>query len=984
MPQWEVGSPLSFQSFGYTSYKTTEFIAKSDNVIHKLNTNEITVHYPHMDTSHKCTKMLLFNLAEPDWISVPCNKSLLSHNLCYLKIPNYALNSKTQNVTDYSYCLRNHIMLQKKCYIFIWLNSFNTSNLCANFEALPGKKTIIKYLKDLFGSISVINEYPPIIIDNYGNTVHVIKFKHFFNKLNYIHTQVAKYKVSGYLVCSYKKHGISSWANLFHCTKGGYILSENLCDSVIDCPNDRSDEEFCYCQNNSANRTSSNFCKILYFGMKKKVCSNLYYMTVQGTCLKYKSLSHIMFSNSHLSKMNLYGREPESITTKKFICKDGKSIDITYLNDLIFDCGLDGNDEPVLMSLLKYDNYSSCTEPNMIPCMGGHSTCYYLKDICIYKTNKYNNLIPCRTGGHLQNCRNFECSLMFKCVHSYCIPWSYVCDGKWDCPEGNDEMNNPVCINNKACIYLYKCRNTQQRCLHLENLCDGNEDCPFGDDETLCDLKQANCPSECSCLLLAIKCRYFSTLRIARDMQSHFLYVEISNYIDFSLPTFHKSLPNVTIVKLSRNCLVQICFLTSRNLLLFDLGFNCLKIIFRNCFTSLWLLRALHLNDNYIGSVEPGSFYNLSNLRYLNLSNNPLINLPENVFKTLSKLKLFYAVNVSLTDIHIKSLHDSDVKLVITSDYHLCCIAASKTLCQAHKPWYISCSDILPEDKMKVLYISVSNLTIWLNIMSILIHYLTKKSNNAYVGTIISVNVNEILCGIYLAFIWVSDINLKGKFLIKEELWRSGLLCFSAFGLLLWFTILSQLILIFLSLSRLMIVIHPMDTMFKRTESVFKSVLLLCVFSLLVAVSTTLHFKITYGVLPISLCLPFIDPTNSVLLIKIITWVTVITQTVSSVIIMVLHIILVQKVKQSKNFFTKSESDTDHNTLLVVQLIVITVSNIISWFPANVIYIAAMFLSNYPIDLITWTTITVLPINSILNPSVFIITALRTFLKSKK
>ena len=154
----------------------------------------------------------------------------------------------------------------------------------------------------------------------------------------------------------------------------------------------------------------------------------------------------------------------------------------------------------------------------MIPCMEGHPTCYYLKDICIYNTNRYSNLIPCRTGGHLQNCRNFVCNLMFKCVDSYCIPWSYICDGKWDCPEGDDELNNPVCNNNEACIYLYKCRKTQQRCLHLENLCDGHEDCPFGDDELLCNLKETNCLSQCSCLLLAIKCREMSPMKISRDI----------------------------------------------------------------------------------------------------------------------------------------------------------------------------------------------------------------------------------------------------------------------------------------------------------------------------------------------------------------------------------------------------------------------------------------------------------------------------------
>ena len=472
----------------------------------------------------------------------------------------------------------------------------------------------------------------------------------------------------------------------------------------------------------------------------------------------------------------------------------------------------------------------------------------------------------------------------------------------------------------------------------------------FGDDELLCVLQHRNCPSQCSCLLLAIKCKEVSYMRIARDIQSYFLYVELSNSRISSFKKIVKTLPNNIILRIPENCLEHICeVLTPRNILLLDLEFNCVNEIIQNCFASLWLLQTLVLNDNNIMSVGSGCFYNLSNLRFLNLSNNPLLNLPERVFKKLFKLKLFYFLNVSLIDIQIKALHDSSVKLIITNDYHLCCISSTETLCLAHKPWYISCSDILPEDKMKVLYMSVSNLAILLNVMSMISHYLTNKSNNVYVVIVILVNINEILCGIYLACIWISDICFKEKFLVKEQLWRSSILCFSAFGLLLRFTILTQLTLIFLSLSRLTVVIYPIDTKFKRTEFVIKTVLVLCMFSLLIAISTPFYFKFTDYVLPISLCLLFIDPTNSILLIKIITWFVGITQTASSLIIMVFHILLVQNLKKLKKLLRKSESNTDSDTSLIVQLIVITSSNIICWFPANGIHIAAMFLSNYPL-----------------------------------
>ena len=85
-----------------------------------------------------------------------------------------------------------------------------------------------------------------------------------------------------------------------------------------------------------------------------------------------------------------------------FICNDEKVISVALFNDLIFDPGAKGEDEPILMALLNQDNYFSCTKPDMIPCMEGHSKCYHIKDICTYKLSLYKYLVPCTNGGHLE------------------------------------------------------------------------------------------------------------------------------------------------------------------------------------------------------------------------------------------------------------------------------------------------------------------------------------------------------------------------------------------------------------------------------------------------------------------------------------------------------------------------------------------------------------------------------------------------------
>ena len=207
-----------------------------------------------------------------------------------------------------------------------------------------------------------------------------------------------------------------------------------------------------------------------------------------------------------------------------------------------------------------------------------------------------------------------------------------------------------------------------------------------------------------------------------------------------------------------------------------------------------------------------------------------------------------------------------------------------------------------------------------------------------------SVNFSDVLCGIYLATIWIADLIFKDKFTVKERSWRSGPLCFTAFGLLIWFTILIQFVLIFLSLSQLMIVIHPVNTKFKRTGFVLKSVVSFIMLSFFCALYVNLSFAFSHGILSVSSCLSFIDPTNSVVMIKIITWTFIITQTGTATVLLVLYILLVRRLKESHKSIGQSKSNQDTDTALIIQLIVITTSNILSWFPVNGIYIAAIFL----------------------------------------
>ena len=179
-----------------------------------------------------------------------------------------------------------------------------------------------------------------------------------------------------------------------------------------------------------------------------------------------------------------------------------------------------------------------------------------------------------------------------------------------------------------------------------------------------------------------------------------------------------------------------------------------------------------------------------------------------------------------------------------------------------------------------------------------------------------------------------------------------------------------------------MVVVHPFDSQFKEKNIILKhiSMIFMVTSTLVIGLTNIITSIITwylYKNIPMGLCSPFIDPTNSFVVIKVLTWLTAIVQTGAIIIIIFTHIRLISSFtkhqKQLVNVVSKSQS----NVSLIIQLLTITVSNVICWVPSSIIFVMSMFMQTYPTEMLIWTSVAVVPINSIINPVVFIITTLR-------
>ena len=988
MTLWSKGSPLSYQQFSNINYKHNwvscvkfqiDWSCKRANRIRSLGYNII---HPYFDGRRACTMMSIENLAEPHWMTISCTQRLFNHIVC-TKQDLVGIITLSNNVTANVNCPLTNILLKQNCFKFQWKSKEEKSNKNIILNILSSK--LLMKFEYFFDTLLFEKSNITILTKDDSNSLKSFIVQRYLNSLNYKFNNISFANAEGWLMFKMKELRIIPGINLYKCRGGSYIISDLVCNDFVDSPYDQSDEELCVCQEDIPVK----FCKHTVTEQNKKTCNHLYYTTLLGNCQKYNNINLINQNfKTHIVKIqvkksfelevghNFYNNLTQNhkvFTKEYFKCSSGKVISKVLLDDIVSDCGSNGEDEPMLKLILNKEMYHACEHNDEIPCMIGHKRCYKITDICIYKLNMYKNLSPCRNGAHLQSCSKFECNMMFKCMNAYCIPWSYVCNEKWDCPMGHDEAQN-ICKQN--CKNMFKCKGKVNVCLHVGNVCDKNNDCPFEDDELFCHFEKVQCPSICSCLLYAITCQGRPDINIIIPYPETYVFIFFSNVKD--IPELSAMFINVLFVVLPNNFIDNFCNIAHFPKSLYvNVKHNIIKRISKKCFNHQPVLRSLVLSDNKILVITTGAFYNLPNLIFVNLSNNPLMNVP--ILFSKSAPNVLHMIQTQLQVIDVKVFNNIYINVILTKNYHICCIAPRHAICLAKKPWYISCSDILPNQTINLFYGIISTLVIVLNITSIMVQILNFNENKCYSVTVISININDNFAGVYLMCIWIADLSLKGTFSIKEHIWRSVPVCITAFTILLWFTIFTQILLLFLSLSRLMIVIRPVNTKFKQLKFVVVTLGFLSMASFLFSVFISSTYINREKYIPTSLCLPFIDPTAHILMIKLLTWFVVITQTLTSLSILAMHILLIVKIRESEKKVTKLKSGQS-NVALIVQLLTITTSNIFCWFPANAIYVAAMFLSRYPTDLIIWMTVISLPMNSLINPFIFIMVYLRKYI----
>ncbi len=175
-----------------------------------------------------------------------------------------------------------------------------------------------------------------------------------------------------------------------------------------------------------------------------------------------------------------------------------------------------------------------------------------------------------------------------------------------------------------------------------------------------------------------------------------------------------------------------------------------------------------------------------------------------------------------------------------------------------------------------------------------------------------------------------------------------------------------------------MVVLHPMDTKFKNTNFVLRCICILSILTFLLSVVSTLTLRFYSHQVPFKLCSPFVDPTNSVVLFQVTIWGMVFLQAMSISFIVVVYGKLVKAMETSMEILKGQVSKQHSQRAIIVQLVTVTLTNVLCWVPSSAVHLTSLLLKKYPIDMVIWTTIIVMPFNSIVNPIVFTVASRRS------
>ena len=166
--------------------------------------NKVTV-YPETH-QRKCAAVILYNLADPEWITVDCAEPLVPGTFCVISKENtsnvFTFNRDSDLILNDKKC----VMMNNTCFLFLW-GKASIIEVTTNIKDIYLTNiSSVESFQFLFEAISI--QFPPVFIEH---TKWTATYERFANVFNYNRDLVKNSSIEAYGILHSETNNAIHW-----------------------------------------------------------------------------------------------------------------------------------------------------------------------------------------------------------------------------------------------------------------------------------------------------------------------------------------------------------------------------------------------------------------------------------------------------------------------------------------------------------------------------------------------------------------------------------------------------------------------------------------------------------------------------------------------------------------------------------------------------------------------------------------------------
>ncbi|XP_062593760.1 relaxin receptor 1-like [Saccostrea cucullata] len=408
------------------------------------------------------------------------------------------------------------------------------------------------------------------------------------------------------------------------------------------------------------------------------------------------------------------------------------------------------------------------------------------------------------------------------------------------------------------------------------------------------------------------------------------------------------------------------------NLRTVDLSYNYITVIHEGDLLSSNLIY-LNLSRNLIHTVEARAFSSTTSLITLDLSYNEISQIIDGTFSPLGDLKeLFLQGNpFQVVDGMFTGLYN--LQMIQVRHYTICCAKPNskyKVNCITPGNEISSCENLIAAPVLNVAIWYIALIAVFGNVLVLIYHLINLKNKRAGVNSILMIGLSfaDLLMGIYLYVIAITNLHYTGQYGLKDHGWRHSLICIVSGIIATLSSEASVFIVLLITLERYIVVKYPHSEYKFTRKSTILFLIISWTLSLLLALipllpDTDLESFYTQSGVCISLPLSVVKKSG---------WMYSMVVFVGINFLLFLGIIVGQVII----FVTVNSANEDvhlmkirqKETSLTLSLFVVVITDMLCWTAIGVTGILTYLKIEVQAEMYGWVSLVVFPINSALHP----------------